>query len=44
MGLFEQNPILLVPFVLVVVVGYDALKWLVRRALSVRAGTADTES
>lgn len=36
MGLFEENPILLVPFVLVIVAGYDAVKWLVRRALLFR--------
>ena len=27
MGLFEQNPFLLLPFVLVIVVGYDVAKW-----------------
>lgn len=42
MGLFEENPLLLVPFVLVIVAGYDALKWLVRRALLAgRAGLPD---
>jgi hypothetical protein len=43
MGLFEQNPILLVPFVLVVVVGYDALKWLVRKMLFARPGVPEAE-
>jgi hypothetical protein len=43
MGLFEQNPILLVPFVLVVVVGYDALKWLVRRTLLARPDVPEAE-
>jgi hypothetical protein len=33
MGLFEQQPLLLVPFVLVVVAGYDVVKWGVRRLL-----------
>jgi len=33
MGLFEEQPWLLVPFVLVVVVGYDIVKWGVRRLL-----------
>jgi hypothetical protein len=33
MGLFEQQPWLLVPFILVVVVGYDVVKWGVRRVL-----------
>jgi len=27
MGLFEQNPWLLVPLILVVVAGYDIAKW-----------------
>ena len=30
MGLFEQNPILLVPLILIVVVGYDGAKWAAR--------------
>lgn len=34
MGLFEQQPWLLVPFVLVVVVAYDGVKWTVRRLLT----------
>lgn len=33
MGLFEQQPLLMVPFVLVVVAGYDVVKWGVRRLL-----------
>jgi hypothetical protein len=30
-GLFEQQPWLLVPFILVIVAGYDVVKWGVRR-------------
>lgn len=33
MGLFEEQPWLLVPFILVVVAGYDVVKWGVRRLL-----------
>jgi hypothetical protein len=33
MGLFEEQPLLLVPFILVVVIGYDVVKWGVRRLL-----------
>jgi hypothetical protein len=33
MGLFEEQPWLLVPFILVVVIGYDVVKWGVRRVL-----------
>ena len=33
MGLFEEQPWLLVPFILVVVIGYDIVKWSVRRLL-----------
>ncbi len=33
MGLFETNPLLLVPFILVVVAGYDAVKYAVRIGL-----------
>lgn len=33
MGLFEEQPWLLVPFILVVVIGYDVVKWAVRRRL-----------
>ena len=33
MGLFEEQPLLLVPFILVVVIGYDVVKWSVRRLL-----------
>jgi hypothetical protein len=36
MGLFEQQPWLMVPFILVVVAGYDVVKWGVRRALQRR--------
>jgi hypothetical protein len=34
MGLFEENPWLLVPFILVVVAGYDIAKWGVRSMLA----------
>lgn len=33
MGLFEEQPWLLVPVILVVVVGYDIVKWGVRRLM-----------
>jgi len=33
MGLFEDQPWLLVPIILVVVIGYDMVKWGVRRLL-----------
>jgi len=33
MGLFEDQPWLLVPIILVVVIGYDVAKWGVRRML-----------
>ena len=33
MGLFEDQPWLLVPIILVVVIGYDIAKWAVRRVL-----------
>lgn len=36
MGLFEEQPWLLVPFILVVVIGYDVVKWGVRRLLQDR--------
>lgn len=36
MGLFEEQPWLLVPFVLVIVVAYDGVKWMVRRLLDRR--------
>jgi hypothetical protein len=36
MGLFEEQPLLLVPFILVVVAGYDAVKYAVRRWLAGR--------
>jgi hypothetical protein len=37
MGLFEQQPLLMIPFILVVVAGYDAAKWAIRRWV-IRAG------
>ena len=37
MGLFEDQPWLLVPIILVVVIGYDVVKWGVRRMLLDRA-------
>jgi hypothetical protein len=36
LGLFEQNPLLLVPFVLVIVAGYDLAKLAVRALLRER--------
>jgi hypothetical protein len=33
MGLFEEQPLLLVLVILVVVIGYDMVKWAVRRLL-----------
>jgi hypothetical protein len=33
MGLFEQNPLLIVPLVLAVVVAYDAVKWVARSVI-----------
>jgi len=36
MGLFEEQPWLMVPFILVVVAAYDVVKWGVRRALQQR--------
>ena len=33
MGLFEEQPLLMVPFILAVVAGYDLVKWAVRRAI-----------
>ena len=33
MGLFEEQPLLLVPVILAVVVAYDGVKWLVRRVV-----------
>jgi hypothetical protein len=35
-GLFEENPLLLVPFVLLVVAGYDATKWAIKRLVQAR--------
>jgi hypothetical protein len=43
MGLFEEQPWLLVPFVLVVVIGYDVVKWGVRRLLDRSQGEAPRE-
>jgi hypothetical protein len=34
MGLFEENPLLLIPYVLIVVIAYDGLKWALRKVLS----------
>jgi len=36
MGLFEENPFLLLPFVLLVVIGYDLAKWAFFRILKER--------
>ena len=33
MGLFEENPLLMVPFVFAVVLAYDGAKWLLARAI-----------
>ena len=44
MGLFEEQPWLLVPFVLVVVIGYDIAKWGVRRLLERDAETRPRRS
>jgi hypothetical protein len=44
MGLFEEQPWLLVPFILVVVIGYDAVKWGVRRLLSGRERSGERAS
>jgi hypothetical protein len=43
MGLFEEQPWLLLPFVLVVVVAYDLVKLAVRRMLE-RDGQAEGRS
>jgi hypothetical protein len=43
MGLFEEQPWLLVPLILVVVIGYDIVKWAVRRLLD-RAGQSERRS
>jgi hypothetical protein len=40
MGLFEDQPWLMVPFILVVVVVYDVAKWGVRRLLERSGGEA----
>ena len=34
MGLFEENPLLLVPFILIVVISYDLVKWTISRYVS----------
>lgn len=39
MGLFEEQPWLMVPFVLVVVIAYDGVKWTVRRLLANSSST-----
>jgi len=36
MGLFEEQPLLMLPFILGVVVTYDLAKWAVRRLLESR--------
>ena len=36
MGLFEENPLLLLPFLLVVMIGYDVAKWAILRMLRER--------
>ncbi len=36
MGLFEQYPVLMVPFILAVVGVYDLCKWVIRRVLTTR--------
>jgi len=36
MGLFEEQPLLLVPLIVIVVVAYDALKYGVRQLLAAR--------
>jgi hypothetical protein len=41
MGLFEEQPWLLVPFILVVVIGYDVVKWGARWLLD-RGGYLDS--
>jgi hypothetical protein len=33
MGLFEENPLLAVPLIVVVVAGYDAVKWWIKRLI-----------
>jgi hypothetical protein len=44
MGLFEEQPLLLVPFIVVVVVIYDVLKSTLVRALRGRRPAADFEA
>lgn len=36
MGLFEENPLLLVPLVLVIVIAYDGAKWAMRQIIQTR--------
>lgn len=44
MGLFEQQPLLLVPLILTVVIAYDAAKWLIRRTIGTdRTGNFDAK-
>lgn len=43
MGLFEDQPWLLVPVILVVVIGYDVVKWGVRRLLDRSGSPASRE-
>jgi hypothetical protein len=43
MGLFEQQPLLLVPFVLVVAIGYDCAKWILRRTVLSRVVGIDVK-
>jgi hypothetical protein len=33
MGLFEEQPLLLVPLILAVVIAYDGAKWAIRRSV-----------
>ena len=43
MGFFEEQPWLLVPLILAVVVVYDGLKWAIRRAFNTQTGTHTTQ-
>jgi len=44
MGLFEEQPWLMVPFILVVVAGYDLVKWGIRRVWQQRGVEATGSS
>lgn len=45
MGLFEEQPWLMVPFILVVVAAYDVVKWGIRRVWHQRdVGATDSSS